>query len=192
VIRLALAVSITLCAATARAQVSFPEQKPMPVLSALDDSAGPAEPKLDKDTLRFERPEQLLERLQDWLFPGGFRFAVHGYFRAPLRLGIRPRTTTMEGQASNNVRTPWLVDDDYFRSGFAYTRLQESDWAELYLSAGNKNLMGTVALMRSPILSGASRRALRGRRAAGVARHDRRSPMRSGRAPQSPPSSRRR
>jgi hypothetical protein len=144
-----LCIALVLCAAgAARAQVSFPEQKPMPAPS-LDEDARPAEPKLGDDTLRFQRPEQLLARLQEWLFPGGFRFAAHGYFRAPLRLGIRERSAPMEGQASRDVRTPWLVDDDYFRSGFAYTRLQESDWAELYLSAGNKYLMGTVALMGS-------------------------------------------
>ena len=55
----------------------------------------------------------------------------------------------MPGESAYNIRTPWLVDDDYFRSGFAYTRLQEQDWTELYLSVGNKYLTGEVALMGS-------------------------------------------
>ncbi len=130
----------------ARAQESFPEQKPLPT-TELD--AMPAEPPLPEGTLRSDRPEALLRRLQEYLFPGGFRFAAHGYLRAPLRIGVRDRSSTMDGQASRDVRTPWLVDDDYFRSGFAYTRLQESDWAELYLSAGNKTVSGTIALMGS-------------------------------------------
>lgn len=80
---------------------------------------------------------------------GPLDFAMHGYFRAPLRLGFRGRDSAKEGEAGYNVHTPWLVDDDYFRSGFAYTRIQESDWSELYFSAGNKHLRGEVALMGS-------------------------------------------
>ena len=55
----------------------------------------------------------------------------------------------MNGDAQYNLHTPWLVDDDYFRSGFAYTRLQEQDFAELYLNVGNKYVTGTVAFMAS-------------------------------------------
>lgn len=75
---------------------------------------------------------------------------VSGYFRAPLRLSFRSRGDNLsEGQAGYNIHTPWLVDDDYFRSGFLYTRLQESDWSEIYLHAGTKYLTGSVALMGS-------------------------------------------
>jgi hypothetical protein len=73
-----------------------------------------------------------------------------GYFRAPLRLSFRGRgDNTPDGQSSYNLHSPWLVDDDYFRSGFQYTRLQEADWSELYLNVGNKYLQGSVALMGS-------------------------------------------
>lgn len=80
---------------------------------------------------------------------GPVDFRASGYFRAPLRLSWRSRGDVKEGEAQNNIHTPWLVDDDYFRSGFAYTRLQESDWSEVYLRVGTKHFSGDVALMGS-------------------------------------------
>lgn len=76
---------------------------------------------------------------------GPVDIGMRGYLRAPLRLGIRSRGN----EGGYNLHTPWLVDDDYFRSGFAYTRIQESDWAELYFTVSNKYLVGEVALMGS-------------------------------------------
>src|SRR6185312_8485623 len=72
-----------------------------------------------------ESVEELVKRLMHMLMPSDLRFSLHGYFRAPLRLSIDKRSMTMPGQSGYNIRTPWLVDDDYFNSGFAYTRLQE-------------------------------------------------------------------
>jgi hypothetical protein len=76
------------------------------------------------------------------------RFALHGYFRAPMRITRVPRAdgSTRPGEGEYNIRTPYLVDDDYFRSGFAYTPVNESDWAELYLSVGNDKVTATVQL----------------------------------------------
>jgi hypothetical protein len=94
--------------------------------------------------------EEALRRLIKILFPDDLRLALHGYFRAPLRLALASRGMGQRpGEASYNLRTPWLVDDDYFRSGFSYTRLAESDWSELYFSVGNQHLTGEVALMGS-------------------------------------------
>ena len=78
--------------------------------------------------------------------PKALRVAFHGYFRAPLRVGWRERTAPKPDEAANDIRTPWLVDDDYFRSGFLYTRIAESDWTEVYVMAGNQHVMATVAL----------------------------------------------
>ncbi|MFT3773845.1 MAG: hypothetical protein QM820_51405 [Minicystis sp.] len=78
--------------------------------------------------------------------PKALRFAMHGYFRAPLRIACRGRDNPAPEEASKSCRTPWLVDDDYFRSGFLYTRMPESDWTELWFMAGNQYLTGTVAL----------------------------------------------
>lgn len=78
--------------------------------------------------------------------PKAMRIAMHGYFRAPLRIGWRERTAPKPDEATNDIRTPWLVDDDYFRSGFLYTRNAESDWTELYVMAGNHYVTATIAL----------------------------------------------
>jgi hypothetical protein len=78
--------------------------------------------------------------------PKAFRFALHGYFRAPLRFGWQKRVGAAADEAGTNIHAPRLVDDDYFHSGFLYTRNPESDFSELYLMAGNQYLTGTVAL----------------------------------------------
>jgi len=55
---------------------------------------------------------------------GSWRFGWHGYARMALR------------QAElTGSRGPYLIDDHYFESGFAYTRINESSWSELALSA---------------------------------------------------------
>jgi hypothetical protein len=78
----------------------------------------------------------------------GLKFALHGYLRAPLRLTRVPRAegSTRANEASYNIRTPYLIDDDYFRSGFSYTPVNESDWAEMYLSVGNDKVTATTQL----------------------------------------------
>ena len=81
----------------------------------------------------------------------GLRFAMHGYFRAPLRITKVPRAegSTKTNEGSSNYRTPFLIDDDYFRSGFAYTPLNETDFAELYLSVGNEKVTATIQFQGS-------------------------------------------
>jgi hypothetical protein len=54
--------------------------------------------------------------------PPDVDFGLHGYARMPLAVNATPRS-------------PYLVDSDYYLSGFAYTRLYEPDWSELFLSA---------------------------------------------------------
>lgn len=53
---------------------------------------------------------------------GDTHFEFHGYARMPLATEFTPRA-------------PYLVDNDYYLSGFAYTRLYEPEWSELYFSA---------------------------------------------------------
>ncbi|HEY5924273.1 MAG TPA: hypothetical protein VIV11_21495, partial [Kofleriaceae bacterium] len=57
---------------------------------------------------------------------GDVRFELHGYARMPLAAQTTPRA-------------PFLVDNDYYLSGFAYTRLYEPDWSELFFSARRGN-----------------------------------------------------
>ncbi|MDB5212329.1 MAG: hypothetical protein JWO86_256, partial [Myxococcaceae bacterium] len=81
----------------------------------------------------------------------GLRFAMHGYFRAPMRITKSPRAQgDIKGnEGSSNYRTPLLVDDDYFRSGFAYTPVNETDFAELYLSVGTEKVTATIQFQGS-------------------------------------------
>ncbi len=61
---------------------------------------------------------------------------LHGYARMPLAVQTTPRQ-------------PFLVDNDYYLSGFAYTRLYEPDWSELFLSAHRGNYRVKLGLFAS-------------------------------------------
>ncbi len=67
---------------------------------------------------------------------GGVRFELHGYARMPLATQGTPRA-------------PFLVDNDYYLSGFAYTRLYEPDWSELFLSATKGDYKAEFGLFTS-------------------------------------------
>lgn len=67
---------------------------------------------------------------------GGVRFELHGYARMPLATQGTPRE-------------PYLVDNDYYLSGFAYTRLYEPDWSELFFSARKGNYKAEFGLFAS-------------------------------------------
>ncbi len=66
----------------------------------------------------------------------GVRFELHGYARMPLDAQFTPRE-------------PYLVDNDYYLSGFAYTRLYEPDWSELFFSARRGNYKAEFGLFAS-------------------------------------------
>ncbi|MDB4964123.1 MAG: hypothetical protein JWP01_4122 [Myxococcales bacterium] len=66
----------------------------------------------------------------------GVRFELHGYARMPL-------------SAQTTPREPFLIDNDYFLSGFAYTRLYEPDWSELFFSAHKDNYKAEFGLFAS-------------------------------------------
>ncbi len=63
------------------------------------------------------------------------RFELHGYARMPL--------------SAQGKREPYLVDNDYFLSGFAYTRLYEPDWSELFFSARHGNYKAEFGIFAS-------------------------------------------
>ncbi len=60
----------------------------------------------------------------------GFEF--HGYFRAPLRIGVGVRDNPAADQSSTTLHAPVVPDDQYL--SWQYTGHQARDWAELYLS----------------------------------------------------------
>ncbi|HTV17707.1 MAG TPA: hypothetical protein VMG12_03525 [Polyangiaceae bacterium] len=79
----------------------------------------------------------------------GWRTEVSGYFRAPAALGVssRPRPDDLAGPSHTQVsygpnRT---VDANYY--SFAYTRLQEQDWAEVFIHAKKKHVDAAVGWM---------------------------------------------
>jgi hypothetical protein len=67
---------------------------------------------------------------------GAVRFELHGYARMPLA-------------AQGTPREPFLVDNDYYLSGFGYTRLYEPDWTELFFSAQTGNYKAEFGIFAS-------------------------------------------
>ncbi len=75
-----------------------------------------------------DEPMELTHRFaEDGGEAGDWRFAWHGYARMPVRFAGGPLAE----------RGPDLVDDNYAQSGFAYLRINETEWVELALSAQN-------------------------------------------------------
>lgn len=82
---------------------------------------------------------------------------LHGYSRMPLNLHFRPREgsggSEEEGEGEDGsyieVRSPLLRDNDYYASGFEYTRLAETDWTEIFLTVGGEDLDVTVGIFAS-------------------------------------------
>ena len=81
--------------------------------------------------------------------PEGWRTFVTGYFRAPLAIGIskRPGPDDLNGPPKTQLsygpnRT---VDSNYY--SFAYTRLQEQDWVEVFIHAKKKHVDAVVGWM---------------------------------------------
>ncbi len=87
-----------------------------------------------------------------------WHFFTHGYFRAPLRVGVGKRPgcgagqnpgTVVNGvpcagpgQSTTNLHSPFLPDDQYL--DWRYTRQWEQDWTEVFLNYGNSRVVGTV------------------------------------------------
>lgn len=90
-----------------------------------------------------------------------WRFSTHGYFRAPLRVGMGKRPACGAGQmpgtpaantvpcagpnqSQTNFHNPFLPDDQYL--DWRYTRQWEQDWTEVFLNYGNSRVVGTVGI----------------------------------------------
>ncbi len=80
---------------------------------------------------------------------GEWKSSIHGYFRAPMALGLSQRA---DPQDPTGERYPQIsygpnrtVDANYF--SFAYTRLQEQDWVELAFSFEKEHVQATVGWM---------------------------------------------
>jgi len=73
--------------------------------------------------------------------PGTWKFGWHGYVRAPIRFSGSPA----------DVKPPYLLDDNYYESGFAYTRVSEAEWAELFFHATTGRTRVVVGLFSSQL-----------------------------------------
>jgi hypothetical protein len=74
------------------------------------------------------------------------QFGFHGYFRAPAMVAISKRDASVPSDTGGyDYRSPRLVDNLFYQSGFAYLPVNETSWAELFLSAGNEHVTGTIA-----------------------------------------------
>jgi hypothetical protein len=79
---------------------------------------------------------------------GDWQFSYHGYFRAPMRIGIgkrelRPGQSTKD-YSKTTLHAPLVPDDEYL--SWQSTRHSLVDWAELFFSVGNSVARGTVAI----------------------------------------------
>ena len=83
-------------------------------------------------------PQEFSETRTD---SGTWNFDWHGYVRAPIAFSGSPL----------DVNPPYLLDDDYYESGFAYTRVNESEWAELYFQASSGRTRVVMGLFASQL-----------------------------------------
>jgi hypothetical protein len=82
--------------------------------------------------------------------PGGpWHIDVGGYFRAPVSMGISSRPSPDNMTGPSNLQVSYgpnrTVDSSYY--SFAYTRLQEQDWAEVFIHAKKKHVDAAVGWM---------------------------------------------
>lgn len=81
--------------------------------------------------------------------PSGWHTDVTGYFRAPIILGLssRPGPDNPTGPSSTQVSygPNRIVDWNYY--SFAYTRLQEQDWVELFVHERKEHVDAVVGWM---------------------------------------------
>ncbi|HTV19512.1 MAG TPA: hypothetical protein VMG12_12590 [Polyangiaceae bacterium] len=107
--------------------------------------ASPVEPKPEKalDTPPPDEPAPDAEAPKPT-----WELEFSGYFRAPVAVGTseRPNPDGSGGQRLQLSYAPnRVVDADY--NSFAYTRLQETDWGELYVTAKRPHVAATIAFM---------------------------------------------
>ena len=118
--------STTLAAPAAQEQPERPSFSEDGSLSAIDAERRELRRATSKDakssdqdaSSKSSKPDQLSE-------VAGWKIDLSGYARLPL----------MISGGVTGERRPYLIDDQYFLSGFAYTRVSEREWVELFMSA---------------------------------------------------------
>jgi hypothetical protein len=83
------------------------------------------------------------EKKSDW------ETFLSGYFRAPMAIGISNRAHPAQANAPTEAQYSYgptrTVDSNYY--SFAYTRLQEQDWVELFVHGKKKHVEAVVGWM---------------------------------------------
>lgn len=77
----------------------------------------------------------------------GWKYAMHGYFQAPLRLGIGPHNDLTSG---NQLHSPARVPG-YDKNEWEYTGLTPNPGATLYLNISNPQVSGNLILNSNTI-----------------------------------------
>lgn len=79
----------------------------------------------------------------------GWNTFVSGYFRAPMAIGVSPRPGPDNLAGDSELQLSYgpnrTLDANYY--SFAYTRLQEQDWVELFVHAEKKHVAAVVGWM---------------------------------------------
>ncbi len=79
----------------------------------------------------------------------GWHTEVSGYFRAPVSMGVSSRPTPDNPTGPSSTQVSYgpnrTVDWSYF--SFAYLRLQEQDWAEVFIHEKHKHVDAVVGWM---------------------------------------------
>jgi hypothetical protein len=158
---LALALSVSAAPALAQNTTGVPAEEPAPApaaegnepaaASATPDSATAptaiSEPDAAKEpaTPVEAPPAPTAEQAPKSRWEMGFK----GYFRAPVALALSPRPNPDNLQGPSQLQISYgpnrTVDANYY--SFAYTRLQEQDWVELFVTAKSKHVEATVGWM---------------------------------------------
>jgi len=81
--------------------------------------------------------------------PTGWHTEFHGYFRAPISLGLSERPSPDDPTGPSKLQVAYgpnrVFDWNYY--SFAYTRLQEQDWAELAIHVKKKHVDAVLGWM---------------------------------------------
>ncbi|MGZ3406885.1 MAG: hypothetical protein ACXVAN_10615, partial [Polyangia bacterium] len=92
--------AVAAIAAPSSARAQFPERRAELEAQPIVDEPVPAAPSDTQPRPAPETVEETVKRLLRMLFPADLRIGLHGYFRAPLRLSIDHRASTMPGESA--------------------------------------------------------------------------------------------
>jgi len=166
---LALSVSLVSTVAFTAATLAQDERNPATIdkpsadsPAATQEAASPATPSESPAPPTVSAPAAQLSDQKvvatDASGPGGWKTEIHGYFRAPMTLGISSRPNPDEVNRvdpNTNQKIPdgpsytqisygpnRIVDWSYY--SFAYTGVQEQDWAELFVHQKKKHVDAVI------------------------------------------------